>query len=124
LLIGLNFDLHNSHNGLLNAPILFRSLQLISCQFSPDLLLLVYCLLFTLIFAISLSYESLQPFWRSFLGKNLHQQPQKRLRRLVGLGQHCCAGLLQDIEAGELRAFLRYIHIDDPAVGCLQVGFV
>ena len=52
------------------------------------------------------------------------EQSQNRLLRLVRLGQHGRAGLLQNAESGEIRALGGHIHIDDASVGCLKVHFV
>ena len=54
----------------------------------------------------------------------LANQSKDRLRRLVRLGKHRCPSLLQDVEAGQLRALTRHIHIDDPAICCFQVDLV
>jgi hypothetical protein len=54
----------------------------------------------------------------------LLQETQSGLRALIGLGQHRRAGLNQDVVAGEVRAFLRHVHIRDAAVGGLQVRLV
>ena len=51
-------------------------------------------------------------------------QTKDRLCRLVRLGQHRCPSLLQDVEAGQLRALTRHIHIDDPAICCFQVDLI
>ena len=51
-------------------------------------------------------------------------QTKDRLRRLICLGKHCCASLLQDVEAGQLRALARHIHINDPAICCFQVDLI
>lgn len=49
------------------------------------------------------------------------QQAEHVLRDLVGLGQHCGAGLLQDLGPGEFRRFLGEVGIADTAAGCRQV---
>ena len=54
----------------------------------------------------------------------LVKQSKDRLGGLVGLGEHCRAGLLQDVVAGELGALRGYVHVDDPAVGGFEVGLV
>ena len=43
---------------------------------------------------------------------------------LVRLSEHRCAGLLQDVVAGELSALVGDIDIDDTAVCGFEVSFV
>src|SRR5690349_14545842 len=43
----------------------------------------------------------------------LAQQREDALGRLVRLGQHRGAGLLQDVELGELRHLGRHVHVAD-----------
>ena len=52
------------------------------------------------------------------------EQSQNGLLGLVRLGQHRRSGLLQDVQPSEIRAFGGHIHIDDAAVGCLEVHFI
>lgn len=41
---------------------------------------------------------------------------------MVRLSEHRRESLLQDVEVGELRAFIGHIHIEDPAICDLQFG--
>ena len=51
----------------------------------------------------------------------LTQEPEGRLRRSIGLGQHRRSGLDQDVETRKLSALRGHIDILDPAVGCREI---
>src|SRR3954471_10397388 len=62
--------------------------------------------------------------WRPLLCEALAQERQNALRGLVGLREHARAGLLQDLELGELDHLRGHVHVADPALGRHQVLLV
>src|ERR671930_1134501 len=62
--------------------------------------------------------------WSPLLCVALAQEREDALRGLVGLREHARAGLLQDLELGELDHLSGYVHVPDPALGRHQVLLV
>src|SRR3954463_12045756 len=54
----------------------------------------------------------------------LAEQREDALRRLVGLREHARAGLLQDLQLGELHHLRRHVRVADTALGSGQVLLV
>lgn len=59
-----------------------------------------------------------------FRDRRLHEQTQERLAGLIGLGQHGCAGLLQDTKSRKFGTFCCNIHLGNPAIGRFKIGFI
>src|SRR3954471_9001022 len=62
--------------------------------------------------------------WRPLLCEALAQERENALRGLVGLREHARAGLLQDLELGEVDHLRGHVHVADPALGRHQVLLV
>src|SRR3954451_21998739 len=56
--------------------------------------------------------------------ERLPEERQHALRRAVRLSEHARAGLLQDLQLGEIDHLLRHVHVADAGLGSGQVLLV